>query len=271
MEIDKQTTLHKETAWKVKLDKNVMLVLNAIEDSSLPEPTVSITLSEGDRKISFEMSKEKFLNLTGVLDSFSQVCLGVEPVLAQEDYAVHESKVPDKKQEKAEPAIAPKPKQAAEPVEADATPKQRVDKVEAPARKVDEPRATPPAPARQPAPAPATATTAESRMMAKLEGVKAPAPPKVAFPPRFPAIAAEDDKEPEPDEAASQLDLDIPEPTMREPAKVVVNPPMKPTLPSTTIPRITKEPAPPAEPAQKKQSSGPEASETDAVPEWDPW
>ncbi|MBN2151169.1 MAG: hypothetical protein JW839_06990, partial [Candidatus Lokiarchaeota archaeon] len=171
MEIDKASSYRKQTEWKIKLDKDVVLVLNAIEDSSLPEPSVSVVLSEGDRKVSFTTTKEKFLNLNGVLDSFSQVCLGVEPVLAQEDYAVKEPKVPEKKAEKAEP----------------------------PVNKAEEPE---PAPAAPPAPAaaakqpePPKATSAEDRMMAKLEGSKPSPPPMVAFPPRFPRPKAEEDEE----------------------------------------------------------------------------
>jgi hypothetical protein len=281
MEIDKTSSMHKETAWKIKLDKNVMLVLNAVEDSSLPEPSVSVILSEGDKKVSFTMTKDKFLNLTGVLDSFSQVCLGVEPVLASEDYAVHEPKVPEKKVEKAEPPAAPK---------------QMVEKVEAPAKKVEEPRPvpiapiTPIAPAKQPEPA--KASTAESRMLAKLD---AKTPPKIAFPPRFPSASPLNDEEPEPEadeeveeveeekevkvakatkplEDLAQLDFDIPEAepvpeSKPEPAPVPVpihivpSPPAKPTPPPTSIPKITKEPAKTAETEEEKESA----------PEWDPW
>ncbi len=310
MEIDKTSSVHKETAWKIKLDKNVMLVLNAVEDSSLPEPNVSVILSEGDKKVSFTMTKDKFLNLTGVLDSFSQVCLGVEPVLAQEDYVVHEPKVPEKTAEKPEP----------------------------PAKKVDEPRPAPPAPpartpapspapapvyvpapapvpapaavaAKQPEPAkavaakqpePAKAMTAESRMLAKLDAKAAKAPPKLAFPPRFPSAVPTDDEEPEeaeeaedaeeaeeaeeveevevakaikasePMEDLAQLDFGIAEPDFApkaEPApvpvsiRIVPSPPAKPTPPPTAIPKITKEPA----------KTGTAEEEKESAPEWDPW
>ncbi len=252
MEIEKN--MKKETAWRIKLDKNVMLTLNAIEDSSFPESNVSVVLSEGDRKVSFTMTKDKFLNLTGVLDSFSQVCLGVEPVLPQEDYAIHEPKVSEKKAEKAESAPATRPKQEA---------------MEAPVKKLDEPRPAPPAPiapAKQPEPA--KATSAESRMLAKLEGKT---PPKIAFPPRFPSASSVKDEEPEEVEEAkateleedlAQLDFDIPEAEpIPAPARVAPSPPAKPSPPPTSVPKITLKPAKAAQTEEEKESA----------PEWDPW
>ncbi|MEX2684420.1 MAG: hypothetical protein Q6373_022810 [Candidatus Sigynarchaeota archaeon] len=279
MEIDKSSTIHKETAWKIKLDKNVVLVLNAIEDSSLPEPTVSVILSDGDKKVDFTIPKEKFLNLTGVLDSFSQVCLGVEPVLAQEDYAVKEPKAREKKVETAEPAPAPKPK-----VERVEPPVPAVPAAPArPPEPISAAPAAPAVPARQPEHA--RAPTAESRMLAKLDGAKPSPPPKVAFPPRFPVpLKTEEEEEEEPaateDEQAKQAVMDDiseldfsspkPEPAPASPAasvqaRVTINPPVKPTPPAVPT-RVSAAPAPPpAKPAPQKDE------EEEAAPEWDPW
>nr|MDO8087149.1 hypothetical protein [Candidatus Sigynarchaeum springense] len=276
MEIERSSQYRKETAWKIKLESDTWLSLNSIEDSSLPEPSVSIILSKGGNVINISTSRNKFLNLTGVLDSFSQVCLGVEPVLAQEDYAVKEPKAQEKKVEKAEPAPAPKPK---------------VEKVEAPApaapARQPEPAmsapAAPAAPARQPEPA--KAPTAESRVLAKLDGAKTSPPPKVAFPPRFPSIKVEEDEEElqadveeqAKDEAlrgVSVLDFSkepgpapapAPAPAPQQ-ARVTINPPAKPAPPAMPT-KVSAVPSPaPAKPAPKN-----EEEEENPAPEWDPW
>jgi hypothetical protein len=87
MEIDK--SMRKESVWKLKLNATVDMVLKAVEDLSLPEPSVTMSFSDSEKgvTIDIDISKDKVLNLSGVLDSFNQVCLGVEPTLAEEGYA----------------------------------------------------------------------------------------------------------------------------------------------------------------------------------------
>ena len=69
--------------------QRLTLVLKSVEDLSLPEPSVTMSFVDSDKgvTIDIDISKDKFLNLSGVLDSFNQVCLGLEPTLAEEGYA----------------------------------------------------------------------------------------------------------------------------------------------------------------------------------------
>jgi hypothetical protein len=264
MEIDKAT--RKETAWKIKLDKDKMLILNAVEDTSLAEPSVTIVLTEGDKKINLAMSKDRFLNLTGVLDSFSQVCLGVEPKLPEEDYAPRESKeskepkTPEKKVEKIEPIPAPAQKARLEKVEPPAVPAKV--KVEAPAKMPEQ--LVPATASSAKKSEPTKVMTAESRMIAKLDRSKAPK--SVAFPPRFPSVSStnEDDSEDmeEPDLmddlAGIGFEAPVPEPiSTPAPARA---PPEKPVSLPTMPPKVSKEPAAP-----------PKDEIDENAPEWDPW
>ncbi|MBD3186012.1 hypothetical protein GF325_04205 [Candidatus Bathyarchaeota archaeon] len=86
MEIQKE--VKKETVWRVNL-ANKQLLFKAIEDSSNPEPDVTLILKDpaAGTEITVDMSKDKFLNLASIVDSFNQVCLGVEPTLTPQDYA----------------------------------------------------------------------------------------------------------------------------------------------------------------------------------------
>ncbi|MHA1791808.1 MAG: hypothetical protein ACTSVI_04125 [Promethearchaeota archaeon] len=79
--------LKKEINWKIKLDGKI-IILRAIEDSTNPDPDVYIIVEEPNKKIkiNIDITKERFLNLIGVMDSFSQVALGVEPKLPEEGY-----------------------------------------------------------------------------------------------------------------------------------------------------------------------------------------
>nr|MDO8110910.1 hypothetical protein [Candidatus Sigynarchaeota archaeon] len=277
MEIDKATK--KETSWRIKLDKDKVLVVNAIEDSTSAEPSsVTFTVTEGDKKINVSMVRDKFLNLIGVLDSFSQVCLGVEPKLEAEDYAPREAKTTEKKAEVVEPAeVVPKPR--VEPMaEAKVEVKPEV-KHEVPVRKPELPPRKPEIPASKPEPkkpeeparAPAvkpepkkpdiqkapSSGFAESRMMSAL--TEPQKPKMVAFPPRFPStMAKEPDEEKEEDSETSIPAVPaIPSPPAEDKTEATKEP-------AASAPASSKA-APPAKATKQAETSD------ETAPEWDPW
>lgn len=90
MEIEQ--SFKKETVWKLNFGDQKFLIFKAIEDSATGIVDVSISAIDAKvgTRIEIDVNKDRFLNLAGVIESFNQVCLGVEPVLAEEGYAEEE-------------------------------------------------------------------------------------------------------------------------------------------------------------------------------------
>nr|MDO8117785.1 hypothetical protein [Candidatus Sigynarchaeota archaeon] len=175
MEIDKE--FRKETVWKIKLSETKMLVLTAIEDTIQPEPTVTFTIVDAEKnsRMSVDLTKDKFLNMSEVFDSFSQVCLGVEPTFTEEMLGPVAHPAP-KTEPKPEPMPEPKPEPKPEP-----TPEPKSEPK-------PEPKPEPlPEPRHEPKPEPATARPDPSPAR-KLDPVQKPAPPVLPTPPVTRAI-----------------------------------------------------------------------------------
>lgn len=254
MEIDKAS--RKETAWKIKLDdEGKILIVNAIEDTTQAEPNATILMADGDNKISVTLAKDKFLNLIGVLDSFSQICLGVEPKLPEEEYAPRTEAKPELKKVAPEIKAQPKPSVKAEA--------KKVIPVSKPKTEPTSKTREQPAPKSKPVvqikkPVETSAVTASRVEIKKPVSVKttvttpskaiksasAPVqkPKSVAFPPRFPQKPADIE-----DEKIEEQEV--------EPEKQPKKQTIKPTPPKVSMP-------------VKEQK---ESEDEESTPEWDPW
>ncbi|MHA1369646.1 MAG: hypothetical protein ACTSWN_02920 [Promethearchaeota archaeon] len=87
MEIEQ--SFRRETNWKIKFSATKLLIFSAIEDSEKgidPEVTIIARDDSTGSEIRFKVSKDRFLNLSGIIDSFGQVVLGVSPSLPEEEY-----------------------------------------------------------------------------------------------------------------------------------------------------------------------------------------
>ena len=266
MEIDK--TMKKETAWKIKLDEEgKMLIVNAIEDTAQGDSNATISMVDGENKVSISLSKDKFLNLIGVLDSFSQICLGVEPKLPEEDYAPRPEPVAPTK--KPELPIAPKASQAvkAEPKKVEPVAKAKVEPVQK-AREEPAPKAKPAAPVKKPAnvpastlpvkvdikkPVPAKPAATTSSTPSKPITVSVQKPKQIAFPPKFPEKPVE--KEEDEEEFVEEKE--------EEPEEYPKAAPLKPTPPKIPQAKAVKT----GEEGRKEK----EIDEEGEAPEWDPW
>ncbi|MFX0098674.1 MAG: hypothetical protein ACFFCS_03765 [Candidatus Hodarchaeota archaeon] len=123
--MDIEQSFKRETNWKVSFGENKVILLTAVEDSAVQNGETSVTITIVDnkenKKIQINLTKDRFLNLSAVMDSFNQVCLGLEPELPSEDYATPiseptpEPEVIPEPEPEPEPEVIPEPEPEPEP------------------------------------------------------------------------------------------------------------------------------------------------------------
>ncbi len=283
MEIDKE--FRKETVWKIKLSEKKTLVLTAIEDTIQPEPTVTFTVVDAEKntRVSVDLTKDKFLNMSEVFDSFGQVCLGVEPVFSEEMLgpAIASTPISEPKPEvkaeprpepKPEPKLEAKPAPKPEPVVAASAKPVAVEKpieklVEKP---IEKPVEAPPVPKLQAAPDAA--------------GEKKAIPIQKPIPPILPSGLATQASKATSGPTPSQLPAvqSMPTSTVRWPPRFPkldddlddddVAPTIIPGPEDDVVPEKPKDEPKEPSPSPKEMSPTPKPLPAkDDTPEWDPW